>query len=251
MNLSLDFGPQGYVSNPASQLPTIARYNIDTEKAPTTPRGPAYSVYDYRNGITEYDTHRKSCVSISPALQKKIPNALRKKWYFELDGAFIPLYYLYAEYRMAAEQVAAVEGESEISRYGSLSFIYKHTQEEVLAYMLKCPLAAAVYDTENGIERDPHKHWEADGRFKDDTINLYIEHLETLKHPTRRKVPELLTGVRIRFEQALYFTYEGRQLAIHEFTVKREGRLLRFLPDGYPFVARVSNLKERPYTVLS
>jgi hypothetical protein len=250
MNLSFDFEPQAAMP-PGNRLvlPVVNVYNLDAGFAPKTPRGPAYRVYDYLNGIIEYDTHRKSCASISPALAKRIPKALRQRWYFECDNIFVPLYYLYPEYRLIAEHVAAVEGESQLPRYGSLSFIFKSTREQVLQYMLQCPLAAAVFDFENGISRNPGEHWALEDSSKEQTIALYLHKLEDLKQPEVSS-ERLMTGVRVRFDQAVYFEYQGQQVAVNYFTVKRVGRKVLFLAQGYPFAARAIDLKERSYSIV-
>lgn len=251
MNLAFDFEPQKFFAGNGLKLPVIEYYDLDTERAPETPRGPAYKVYNYQNGIMEYETHRKSCISVRPDLAKKIPAALRKKWYFELDGAYIALFYLYQEFRMTAEQVAAVEGAAQIGRYGSLSFIYERNQEEVLAYMLRCPIAAAVYDHQHGIVRDTSAHWESEGYLKAETIALYNEKLATLKNPALKKLSQLVTGARVEFESPIYFAQNGVQIQVKTFTVKRDGRAIRFLPDGYNFLAVIPGFKDKKYTIIS
>lgn len=255
MNLSFDFGLVQQAGQVAASFrrPAVDTYSVDNEPCPATPRGPAYRMCNYHNGIVEYDTHRKSCTSITPELAKKIPKALRKKWYFELDGAFIPLYYLYEEYRLVAEQVAAVEGADQLGRYGSLSFVYSHSKDDVMAHMLRCPVSAAVYDFESGIVRNVEQHFTSDydGEVNVLDVQLYLEKMAELKNPGMKSLSSLVTGVRVRFDRALHFAYEGQQVSVKEFTVKREGRAIRFLPDGYPFVARVSNLQGRKFEIIS
>lgn len=250
MNLSFNFEPQNTLPETRVNLPVVDVYNLGSQMAPETPVGPAYRVYNYLNGIMEYETHRKGCTSIKPELAKKIPKALRQKWYFECDNSFVPLFYLYHEYRLTAELVAAVEGPAQLGRFGSLGFIYKHSREQVLQYMLNCPIAAAVYDFENGISRNLQDHWEPEGEFREGVIALYTQKLITLRQPTSSPTAKLITGVRVRFEQAIYFEYQNRKVAINDFTVKRNGSKVLFIPDGFPFAARVVDHKERQYCII-
>jgi len=251
MNLSLDFGFEpSALSVGSGQRVAIPKVSyFDDKTAPNTPRGLATQVVDHLIGVKEYCA-RKWGVQVSGLLAKRIPAKLRKNWYWECDNSAIPLYYLYDDLLKIANSVVEVYGCEALSQYGSLSYIHSTSKADVLTYMLRCPIAAARYDYINKIHRDIGSHFCSGGRLDEHDANLYKEEMFKLNNHTPHSPVPLVTGMRVRFALPVSYVAGGATLSSREFTVKRKGRIVQFIPDGHALLCVEINLRVRNFEVI-
>lgn len=248
MNLSL-FDELAHSQIHAFKLPTISEYDETDRRAPRVPKYNALKVVDFHNGIKDFQTTKRAFMSVEGPLVKKLPAVFRKKWFAELEDSVVPLYYLYDEFKSIAIEVEAASPGS-TGHFGALNYILEHTKEQVLAYLLSCPIRAAKYDFAHGISREPATLWPQSHWSSQENQAIYLQALSELKSPTPTLFQRLTAGMKIRFASPLSFDYNGHRLKVADFQVMKDGKKLRFVSIEHGFVAKITGAESLAFTVI-
>lgn len=228
-------------SSSAFVMPTLSYWPDYDKKAPSSKWGPVQRMVDYRNGILDISTSGHGGLKVTGELAKKIPKHFRQTWYEEDCECVIPLFFLYDEFKVIADQFSYEEA----GKYGFLRAIKRKSKDDFKAQLLGYGCYAAIWDFIHGLKRDAstfESEWEQ---------RNYTEKMAVLQNPkVKITAASVKDGQKIRFESPVIFTVDNQTIEVSDFMVVKDGVTVRFKPIGHGFMARISNWRNMHFSVL-